>query len=92
MLCNSKNFAAIAVFMSVATTASAQGSLVMVKHSIKDVDRNQNQLLATLLIPKGWKAESQIKWDLHSHLYPFTMWQRYSAPDNSIAAFDKNEP
>jgi hypothetical protein len=64
---------------------AADKPLVMTQYTVKDVDRNGNQPLMTLLVPKGWKAESGVQWTLASVMAPHSFWAKFTAPDDSAA-------
>jgi hypothetical protein len=79
-------FALAAAAFAVSLPAlAADKPLVMSKYTVKDVDRNGRQPLMTLLIPKGWKAESQVQWTLASVMAPHSFWARFTAPNDSAA-------
>jgi hypothetical protein len=67
---------------------AADKPLLMKVYTVKDVERNGYQPLCTMLMPKDWKAESQIKWSLRSAQFPFESAQRFTAPDgDSVVEF-----
>lgn len=64
---------------------AADKPLVMTKYTVKDVKENGHQPLMTLLIPKGWKAESSVRWTLASVMAPHSFWARFTAGDDTAA-------
>ncbi len=77
--------AAAAAVAAALPALAADKPLVMTRYTVKDVDRNGNQPLMTILIPKGWKAESQVQWTLASVMAPHSFWAKFAAPDDSAA-------
>lgn len=78
-------FALLAALTATATVWAGDKPLVMTRYTVKDVDRNGNQPLMTLLIPKGWKGESQVEWTLASVMAPHSFHAKFTAPDDSAA-------
>jgi hypothetical protein len=69
----------------VAAASAADKPLVMTKYTVKDVAENNNQPLMTVLIPRGWEGESEVKWTLASVMAPHSFWAKFTAPDDSAA-------
>lgn len=77
--------AVTALAATVATASAADKPLVMTKYTVTDVAENKNQPLMTVLIPKGWKGESEVKWTLASVMAPHSFRATFTAPDDSAA-------
>jgi hypothetical protein len=67
------------------TAAAAEPPLLMKRYTVRDVELNDRQPLVELLIPKGWKATSEVKWTLASVMAPHSYWAKFTAPDDSAA-------
>lgn len=74
-----------AVAALAAAARAADKPLVMTTYTVKDVAVNKKQPLMTLLVPKGWKGESEVRWTLASVMAPHSFWARFTAPDDSAA-------
>jgi hypothetical protein len=82
-------FLLLTATLATATVAmAADKPLLMKVYTVKDVERNGGQALATMLMPKDWKVESEFKWNLRSAQFPFESAQRFTAPDgDSVVEF-----
>jgi hypothetical protein len=78
-------FAAAAAVAAALPALAADRPLVMTRYTVKDVEANRRQPLMTVLVPKGWKAESSVQWTLASVMAPHSFWARFTAPDDSAA-------
>ena len=77
--------AVAAAFACAVAAPAADRPLVMTRYTVKDVAANKRQPLMTVLIPKGWKAESEVRWTLASVMAPHWFRATFAAPDDTAA-------